>query len=184
MISTRDLSVLPDVDALRRTLQSMALLDAIICPEWHIRYYSFNAKWSPDEQMGSMRDGSGDGFFALFNAAGCWLKGFAHEAPMSPHRNDGTNRLWPGIVDSVPVEFRDCLREPAFNVVSNRKRHRVTSRSAVTSFDGPRRASPPRRTPGATLWPFPGSPIGIGTTVLMIRDAQFLYSRCDHQVES
>ena len=85
-------------------------------PEWQFRYYSFNAKWSPGEQMGSMRDGSGDNLFALFNAAGCWLKGFAHEAPMSPYRDDGTKRLWPGIVDSVPPEFGDCLREPAFNV--------------------------------------------------------------------
>ncbi len=33
MISTRDLWRLPDVDGLRRTLQTMALLDAILCPE-------------------------------------------------------------------------------------------------------------------------------------------------------
>jgi hypothetical protein len=32
MISTRDLSRLPDVDGLRRLLQSMAMLDAILCP--------------------------------------------------------------------------------------------------------------------------------------------------------
>jgi hypothetical protein len=34
MISTRDLSLLPDVDLLGRTVQSMALLDAILSPEW------------------------------------------------------------------------------------------------------------------------------------------------------
>ena len=34
MISTRDLSLLPDVDGFRRLLQSMAMLDAVLCPEW------------------------------------------------------------------------------------------------------------------------------------------------------
>ena len=34
----------------------MAMLDAILSPEWDCRYYSFNAGWSPDEQMGSMRE--------------------------------------------------------------------------------------------------------------------------------
>lgn len=77
MISTRDLSRLPDVDGLKALLQSMAVLDAILERDWQFRYYSFNAAWAADEQMGSMRNGSGDEFFALFNAAGCWLKGFA-----------------------------------------------------------------------------------------------------------
>ena len=115
MISTRDLSLLPDVDGLRSTLQSMAMLDAVLCPEWQDRYYSFNAAWSPGEQMGSMRNGSGDDFFAHFGSAGCWLKGFAHEYPMTPYR-ENPKRVWPGVLDAVPDEFAACLREPAFSV--------------------------------------------------------------------
>jgi hypothetical protein len=115
MVSTRDLSPLPDIDGLRRTLQSMAMLDAILCPEWGSRYYSFNAAWAPGEHMGSMRNGSGDDFFAHFGPAGCWLKGFAHEYPMSPYREDPP-RPWPGVLDAVPAEFAECLREPAFSV--------------------------------------------------------------------
>jgi hypothetical protein len=115
MISTRDMSLLPDVDGLRHTLQSMALLDAILCPDWAGRYYSFNCRWSPGAQLGSMRNGSGDDFFAHFSAAGCWLKGFAHEYPLSPYR-DGSRRVWPGVLDEVPAEFAACLREPAFSV--------------------------------------------------------------------
>jgi hypothetical protein len=103
------------VQELRYLLQSIAMLDAIICPEWQYRYYSFNAKWSAYEQMGSMRDGSGDDFFALFNKAGCWLKGFSHEAPMAPYSNTPA-RLWPGVIDSVPLDFAECLREPAFKI--------------------------------------------------------------------
>jgi hypothetical protein len=118
MISTRDFSQLPDIELLRRTLQSMATLDAILCPEWQYRYYSFNARWSAGEQMGSMRDGLGDEFFALFNSAGCWMKGFAHEAPMSPYQDDGTKRLWAGLIGEVPLEFAECLHEPAFSVAN------------------------------------------------------------------
>lgn len=78
-ISTRNLESLPDVVQLRRLLQSMAMLDAILMPEWQYRYYSFNAQWRQGEMMGSMRNGSGDELFALFNIHGAFLKGFAHE---------------------------------------------------------------------------------------------------------
>jgi hypothetical protein len=93
----------------------MAMLDAILSPNWGGRYYSFNARWSSAEQMGSMRDGCGDDFFALFNAAGCFLKGFAHESPMSPYRSR-PKRIWPGVLDSVPAEFAACLKETAFSI--------------------------------------------------------------------
>ena len=66
MISTRDLSLLPDVDGLRSAFQSMAMLDAILCPERLYRYYSFNSGWSVGEQVGSMNNGSGDELFAHF----------------------------------------------------------------------------------------------------------------------
>lgn len=113
MISTRDLSLLPDVDGLRRLLQSLATLDAVLSPDWQYRYYSFNDAWAAGEQMGSMRNGSGDDFYAHFGPAGCWLKGFAHEYPMSPFREQPP-RPWPGVLDAVPAEFAGCLREPAF----------------------------------------------------------------------
>jgi hypothetical protein len=114
-ISTRNLKMLPDVDRLRLLLQSLAMLDAILSPEWEYRYYSFNARWSKREQMGSMRDGCGDGFFTLFNAAGCFLKGFAHESAMSPYGRR-PKRVWPGVLDSVPPAFAAALKEPAFSM--------------------------------------------------------------------
>lgn len=113
MISTRDLSLLPDIDALRRLMQSLAMLDAILSREWEYRYFSFDRHWSPGEQLGSMRNGQGDHYFALFTAAGCWLKGFDHEARMSPFASDPP-QLAAGVFDGVPAEFRACLTEPAF----------------------------------------------------------------------
>ena len=93
----------------------MAMLDAVLCPEWEHRYYSFNAAWADGEQMGSMRNGSGDDFHAHFSSAGGWLKGFAHKYPMSPYR-ERPPLPWPGILDMVPTEFAGCRREPAFSV--------------------------------------------------------------------
>lgn len=83
-ISTQKLSQIPNVGNLKKLLQSLATLDLIMCSEWEYRYYSFNNHWSSDEQMGSVRNGFGDSFFALFNEYGCFFKGFAHESPMSP----------------------------------------------------------------------------------------------------
>jgi hypothetical protein len=113
MISTQDLTGLPAVDQLKDLLQSLAVLDAVICPEWEGRYYSFDARWSRSEQMGSMRTGSGDGFFALFTADGCFLKGFAHKSPMSPHVRQPPT-VWPGVLEGVPPEWNSALKEPAF----------------------------------------------------------------------
>src|SRR5262245_3584600 len=93
----------------------MAMLDAILSAEWQSRSYSCNSAWNSGEQMGSMRDGSGDHFFAHFGPAGCWLKGFAHEYPMTPYR-EAPARVWPGVIDAIPAEFTCCLREPAFSV--------------------------------------------------------------------
>jgi hypothetical protein len=108
-ISTRDLHLLPGVDQLRALLQSLAMLDAILSPKWQYRYYSFDSRWDEGEQMGSMRDGCGDGFFALFNVTGCFFKGFAHEAPMAHY-------VWPGVLDGVPAEFAGCLNLPVFDM--------------------------------------------------------------------
>lgn len=109
-----DLRFLPDVDRLRTLLQSIAMLDAILSPDWESRYYSFNSGWSEGEQMGSMRNGSGDSFFAFFSPFGCLLKGFAHESPMSPFCRQ-PKAVWPGVLDNVPSEFLPALEEPAFD---------------------------------------------------------------------
>ena len=115
MISTRDLSGLPDVFRLQKIFQSLATLDSILSRDWEYRYYSFNSKWDTDEQMGSMRNGQGDELFALFNKTGCFIKGFDHESPMSPYRDVG-KKVWDGVMDKVPQEFFECLTEPALNI--------------------------------------------------------------------
>ncbi len=111
------LSTLPDVEALKKISQSLAMLDAIISPNWEHRYYSFNSKWGENEMMASMRDGSGDDYFILFNSYGAIIKGFAHESSMSPYGNEPI-KVWKGILENVPIEFKDFLSEPAFSIES------------------------------------------------------------------
>ncbi len=113
MISTRDLSPLPGIEELKKLAQALAMLDAILSPEWEYRTYSFNSRWDAGEQMASMRDGSGDGWFCVFGAPGSFFKGFAHESPMSPWRTR-PSKIWPGILESVPASFAAFLTEPAF----------------------------------------------------------------------
>src|SRR3954465_12815096 len=113
MISTRDLSSPPDIDGLERLSQSLAMLDAIISPEWEYRYYSFDGTSTPGEAMASMRNGEGDEYAIFFTSAGAILKGFAHEASMSPYANEDGS-VWPGVLDDIPAVFSDCVAQGEF----------------------------------------------------------------------
>lgn len=104
---------LPDILTLRERCRALAKLDAIMSPEWESRYYSFDTRWAPDEQMASMRNGSGDEWSIVFASAGAFVRGFDHESPMSPANND--EELWPGLVDTVPQIFSSYVDEPAFS---------------------------------------------------------------------
>ena len=60
-VTPRQLALdLPDIPTVRRRSQALAILDAILCPEWAYRYFSFDSRWGPGEEMASMRNGSGD----------------------------------------------------------------------------------------------------------------------------
>lgn len=117
MISTRDLSSIPDISNLRKLTQSLALLDAIICPEWGYRYYSFDARWTKDTSVFFMRNGSGDEFIILFVKEGSVIKGFAHESTMSPFRKDPP-KIWKGVIDKLPKFFRTYLRDPGLELIA------------------------------------------------------------------
>jgi hypothetical protein len=110
MTSTRHLDDMPDTRALRRLLQSLATLDAILEPEWQYRYYSFNSRWAEDQAMGPMRNGCGDHWFALFLPAGAGIVGLAHEAPMFRPGNP-----WPGIFSGLPAAMAELQSEPTFD---------------------------------------------------------------------
>ncbi len=111
MISTRDLSELPDIHGFVRLTSGLAMLDAILSPDWEYRYYSFNSHWGTDEKMASMRNGSGDHWFALIAPYGVALHGLSHEAPTFQPGSPGDK-----IFGDLPTEFHaSFLNEPAFD---------------------------------------------------------------------
>lgn len=115
MISTRNLDLLPSNGELKRISQSIAMLDAILSPDWEQRYYSFNCIWDTNEEMASMRDGSGGFYFILFNPKGTIIKGFDPNSVFGKY-NKEIGHPKTGVLEDVPIEFKDFLSEPAFHV--------------------------------------------------------------------
>ncbi len=110
MSSAENLRALPGIDDLQRLCQALATLDAILCPEWEYRYFSFNGSWAPGELLSSMRNGEGDDWLILFSPHGAIIKGFVMASAMA------TGSPWPGVVDSVSEEFSGFLSEPDFAI--------------------------------------------------------------------
>ncbi|WP_436777173.1 hypothetical protein [Yinghuangia sp. YIM S09857] len=100
---------LPAIAVVRDRSRALAMLDAIMSPDWESRYYSFDSRWAPGEELASMRNGSGDDYSIVFSAAGAFARGYDHESPMSR-----TSRPWRGLVDAVPEDLVTQVTEPAF----------------------------------------------------------------------
>lgn len=111
---------LPEVSVVRDRSRAMAMLDAILSPRRDFRYYSFDARWSPSEELASMRDGSGNEYSIVLSTAGAYARGFDHESPMSPFR-DWPLAPWPGLFETVPDVFRPYVNEPAFSAADEDK---------------------------------------------------------------
>jgi hypothetical protein len=113
--STRAPQDLCEPGLLLRRSVSLAVLDAIMSPDWQFRYYSFDGAWGADAMMASMRNGSGDDLFIAFGEGGVLIKGFGHEMPMAPHALGRDGEVWPGIYDGLPEALRGFQNEPAFS---------------------------------------------------------------------
>jgi hypothetical protein len=89
----------------------MAVLEAILSPDWESRRHCHATAWTTKEELASMDNGSGDEYSIVFSSAGAYIRCFDHESVMSPYGNDGP---WPGALDSVPQVFQHYVTEPAF----------------------------------------------------------------------
>jgi hypothetical protein len=115
--STKNLEVLEGIDNLKRMLQSLAVLDLIMSPEWSYRYYSFNACWGQGKAMASMRNSGGDSFNAVFDSNGCFFKGCSHDCPSSSWLKENEDK-WRVVLKKVPNEFSNAASQPAFEMDS------------------------------------------------------------------
>ncbi|MEV5931891.1 hypothetical protein AB0L56_03730 [Streptomyces sp. NPDC052079] len=132
---------LPEIAVLREHCRSLAVLEAVLSPEWESRHHSFDDHWSETESVASMRNGSGDEYSIVFSPAGVYVRGFDHESPMSPYAEDGP---WPGVLDEVPEVFRPYVEAPAFSdedgiplVTAYTWRETVDARWKVGTIDFP-----------------------------------------------
>jgi len=111
---TADLSLPPPAD-LERTCRGLAALDAILCDDWEMRYYSFNAGWNKKgkERMASMRNGEGDSWFLVFAPGGAFVKAFWHE-----HKREDGKKIYAGLPKALAAQ----LKEAAFEMDDFRRR--------------------------------------------------------------
>lgn len=100
---------------LREWSVSLAVLDAIMSPEWETRYFSFDPSWGEDQEMASMRNGSGDDYAVVFAPAGAYVRGFDHESPLSPWARPSLEVVR-GLTEGVPAALREHVTEPAFTL--------------------------------------------------------------------
>ncbi len=109
MHSISSISELPAIDRVIHISQSLALLDAILMPDWEHRYFLFNAAWDgpANEKMASMRNGAGDESFLLFTPNGAVGKVLSTEEMLE----DVDEAL-----SSIPVCFGGFKSEPAFKL--------------------------------------------------------------------
>jgi hypothetical protein len=109
---------LPEVDVVKAVSQSLAVLDLIMEPARSRRYYLYgHSSWGELPDIGSMRNGSGDEYTMVFMRDGAaYVRGFAHESPMSPWAGDNDGDLHPGLINGIPLQFLPWVIEPAFNV--------------------------------------------------------------------
>ncbi len=100
---------LPPPVALERICKGLAALDAILCEDWELRLFSFNAAWdaSRGERMASMRNGEGDSWFIVFSGAHAFFKAYWHE-----HERVDPARIY----EDLPAALEPQRHEPAFSM--------------------------------------------------------------------
>ena len=130
-LSTENLNLLPNPNELQKICKSISALEAIICPEWEYRYYSYQKDWSETEEFCEMRNGQGDQMLIVFSENGICINGFAHESEMNGWKNIpieekksfaeklfgskkevkmGLTQIIPkGVVDNLPKVFNDFI---------------------------------------------------------------------------
>lgn len=86
-LSSENLNLIPNPKELQKICKSISTLEAIICPEWEYRYYSYQKDWSETEEFCEMRNGQGDQMLILFSKNGTCINGFALESKMNSWKN-------------------------------------------------------------------------------------------------
>lgn len=108
----KSINELPSPELVLRRSKSLAVIDAILMPEWEYRYFSFNANWDIGESIGSMRDGEGDHYFILFiSAESLRVIGKVFSESSGVSENEVSS-----IIGRAPKHYAAFCSEPAFSI--------------------------------------------------------------------
>ncbi len=118
MVQRATQTSLPGIDDLQKRAIALAVLEAVLSPDWESRTFLFDPRWSQTEQMAKQTNGSGNDLFIVFAPAGVFLLGFDHESEMSPW-SAAERRVWPGVLSQVPSVFAPMVDEPAFDTANS-----------------------------------------------------------------
>ena len=92
------------INKFKKVLKSLAMLDAIIMPEWEYRYFSFDSQWGEYEEMASMKTGHGEEYYILFKGDSVIGK---YYYPSYNHQID---------LKDIPPCFNEFMNEVAFKM--------------------------------------------------------------------
>jgi hypothetical protein len=107
MISTRNLESLLDIDELKKFSQSLAMIDFLRSNnemEWGAGQYYFYPSKDKSCLIATMDNDQGSYYDINFYNFGAIIIGFEARCPMNPFNNG--NKIWKGVVDNVPSEFK------------------------------------------------------------------------------
>lgn len=104
---------LPTPEELERRCLAMSALDAVLSPESHYRFFTFDPALAAQTRMASMRDGCGDCYNVIFGPFGSVVRAFDHEDELSPWGRPG-GRIDPAILRGFPAPLRSVIDDPAF----------------------------------------------------------------------
>ena len=113
-----DINLLPTPTQLRKISQSLAMLDAILMPEWSSRYFSFDKDWDSDfeEMMASMKTGEGDEYYILFRERDAIGKVYSSEISQMSSNEILEIKTEASQSESVSYYLESFMDEEAFDI--------------------------------------------------------------------
>ena len=113
MLTSQNLSSLPDIQKLKQICKSISALEIIMEQEWEMRYYSYNPSWDVDEEVFEMRSGCEEEMLILFNKHGSVISGINSETfdweaniPKIENLAKGLPKQFDDFIDNEPIKTR------------------------------------------------------------------------------
>jgi hypothetical protein len=105
---------LPKPEVLLRRSRAAGLLDAVLMPQWHLRYYSFDPHWKQGQWFAGMKDGSGEEYYVLNGRGFALIKGFVKASKFAGIGAEH-GRPIEGLLPVQMPSLKPALREPALD---------------------------------------------------------------------